>query len=243
MRVDGDARMTLAEHLDELRVRLLRSILVLLAATVAAFAFYNSLVRVIMYPHFRAMEWCGIDDARFISASYGAPILAVMKLVFIVAFFAASPVIVQQIWGFVAAGLKQQERRWVVRFAPVSFLLFILGCVFGYFILIPYSLYGMARFMPLDQVRPLFAFSDYLSLVTTLTLVLGLVFQLPLVMVFVTSLGLVRSPSWGLWRRHALVANLVFAAVISPPDPLSMLVFAAPMIVLYEVGALASRLA
>ena len=128
-----------------------------------------------------------------------------------------------------------------MRYAPVSFLLFLAGCIFGYFVLIPYSLYGMAQMMPPEKIQPLFDFGEYVGLFLTLTILLGAVFQLPLVMVFLTSIGVVRAESWSAWRRPAIVGNLVLAALLSPPDLVSMLVFAVPLLVLYEIGAAISR--
>jgi len=242
---DLAVRMTFGEHLDELRTRLLRSIAVLLAAVVVAMVFYRELVEIITLPHFRAMEWCGLsrDHARLLATTFGGPILGAMKLAVVAALFVTAPYIAAQIWGFVAAGLYRDEKRLVVRFAPASYLLFVLGCVFGYFLLVPYALYGMARMMPREHLQLLFSFTDYLGLVLTLTILLGIVFQLPLVMVFLSTTGLVRASSWSAWRRRAIVANLVAAAVLSPPDAISMLVFAVPLLVLYEIGAGISRLA
>jgi sec-independent protein translocase protein TatC len=243
MRAEAAVRMSLAEHLDELRARLLRSIVVLLAAVAVSFAFYRTLVDIATLPHFRAMEWCGLtfEHSRLISSSHVRSVMAAMKLTLIAAFFVSSPIIAFELWGFVAAGLHRHERRYVARFAPVSFLLFVLGAVFGYFILIPYALYGMVQMIPPDKIQPLFDFGEYVSLVLTLTILLGAVFQLPLVMVFLTSIGVVRAESWSAWRRAAIVGNLVLAAVLSPPDIMSMLVFAVPLLALYEVGAAISR--
>jgi sec-independent protein translocase protein TatC len=101
----------------------------------------------------------------------------------------------------------------------------------------------MAQLMPLDKIQLLVDFGEYVGLVLTLTVVLGAVFQVPLVMAFLSIVGLVRSSSWRAWRRGAIVANLVVAAVISPPDLLSMLAFAVPLVLLYELGVFVSRLA
>jgi sec-independent protein translocase protein TatC len=243
MSAEDGRRMSLAKHFEELRVRLLRSILVLLGAVAVSFLFYRTLVDVATLPHFRAMEWCGHsrEHTRLRSGTYTGCVLAAMKLTLITAFFVASPLIAREAWAFVAAGLHPRERTYVVRFAPVSFLLFVLGAVFGYFILIPYALYGMVQMMPPDKILPLFDFAEYVGLVLTLTILLGAVFQLPLVMVFLTSIGIVQPPSWSAWRRHAVVANVLLAAVLSPPDLLSMLVFAVPLLALYEIGAAVSR--
>ena len=166
-----------------------------------------------------------------------------MKLASIVGLFAASPYVARQMWGFVAAGLYRDERKYVRAFAPASFLLFLLGCVFGYFLLIPYALYAMVTMMPLDKVDPVVNIGDYLGLVLTLTILLGAVFQLPLVMVFLSKVGLVTPARWRGWRKGAIVGNVVLAALIAPPDLLSMVVFVLPLLVLYEAGLLFASLA
>jgi Tat protein translocase TatC len=227
--------MTFVEHLDELRTRLLRSIYALLVAVVVSMFFYKGLIDVATIPYYRAMCWVGAGP-RFIMSEVTGSIGAIMKLAAIVGFFFASPFVARQLWGFVAGGLYDRERRYVKAFAPVSFLLFLLGCVFGYFLLIPFALYATVNMMPLDKVDPVLSLGDYLGFVLTLTIILGLVFQLPLLMVFLTKIGLVTPDRYRSWRKHAILANIVFAAVISPPDLLSMAVFALPLLVLYEIG-------
>jgi Tat protein translocase TatC len=226
--------MTFVEHLDELRTRLLRCIGALGVAMIGSMVFYRTLIDVATIPHYRAMSWLGLG-VNFILGNFGT-IAIVMKMAAIVGFFAASPYIARELWGFVAAGLYRNERRYVRAFAPVSFLLFMLGGVFGYFLLIPFTLYAMMRMMPLEKVAPVLNLGDYLGFVLTLTIILGLVFQLPLVMVFLTKIGLVDPGRYRSWRKHAVLGNIVFAAVIAPPDLLSMAVFSLPLLALYEVG-------
>lgn len=236
--------MTIVQHLDELRTRLLRSLLALLLTVVGAMFFYKDLINIATLPHFRAMGWLGLP-ARFITGDVTGSVGAIMKLACIMGLFAASPYIAREMWGFVSSGLYRDERKYVKAFAPASFLLFILGCAFGYFVLIPYALYGMVTMMPLDKIEPVLNIGEYLGLVLTLTIILGVVFQLPLVMVFLSKIGLVTPTRWRSWRKGAIVANVALAAVLAPPDLLSMIVFALPMLVLYEVGlgcaSLASR--
>jgi Tat protein translocase TatC len=228
--------MTLVEHLDELRTRLLRCIGVLLVAIVISMAFYRDLIDVATFPHYRAMTWAHVGT-RFIVVDLTATVGAVMKVSMIVGFFFASPYLARELWGFVAAGLYANERKYVRQFAPTSFLLFLLGCVFGYFLLIPYALYAMVAMLPLNKADPVLGLGEYLGLFLTLTIILGLVFQLPLVMVFLTKVGVVPSRRYRGWRKHAIVANIALAAVLSPPDLMSMAVFALPMLLLYEIGA------
>jgi sec-independent protein translocase protein TatC len=234
--------MTFVEHLDELRTRLLRSIGALLIAVVVAMIFYKDLIGIATLPHYRAMSWVGLPGRLIIACHTGA-VGSVMKLACIVGLFLASPYIAREMWGFVAAGLYRDERRYVKAFAPASFLLFLLGCTFGYFILIPYALYGMVTMMPLDKVEAVFNFGDYLGLVLTLTILLGAVFQLPLVMTFFSKIGLVAPARWRSWRKGAIVGNIVLGAFLAPPDLLSMVVFVLPLLVLYEVGVWCSVLA
>lgn len=201
---------------------------------VASMMCYRSLLDLATIPHYRAMSWLG-SSAGFILGGPDA-FGTIMKLSAIVGFFFASPLVARELWGFVAAGLYRNERKCVRAFAPVSFLLFVLGCLFGYFLLIPFALYAIVGMMPLDKVAPVLSIGDYLSFVMTLTIVLGLVFQLPLVMVFLTKVGLVSPDRYRSWRKHAILANIVLAAVLSPPDLLSMAVFALPLLLLYEIG-------
>jgi sec-independent protein translocase protein TatC len=234
--------MTIVQHLDELRTRLLRSIAALLLTVTGAMIFYRDLIDLAIVPQVRAMSWLG-RTATFNIGDLGGSLGALMKLACIVGLFFASPYIARELWGFVAAGLYRGERRYVRAFAPTSFLLFLLGCVFGYFILIPYSLYGMVSMMPLDKVQPILDIGEYLTLVLTLTILLGAVFQLPLAMTFFTKIGLVAPARWRSWRKGAIVANIVLAGFLAPPDLLSMVVFVLPLLVLYEIGVWCSVLA
>jgi len=234
--------MTFAQHLDELRTRLLRSIVALLGAVTLSMIFYKELLDVACIPHLRAMSWLG-RSGGFIIDSFPGAVGAIMRLSCIVGFFVASPYVARELWGFVAAGLYREEKRYVRAFAPISYLLFVLGCVFGYFLLIPYALYAMVGMMPLETVQPIVSIGEYLRLVMTLTILLGTLFQLPLLMVLLSKLGLVAPPRWRAWRRAAILGSVVLASLLAPPDPQSMLVFALPLLALYEVGVWSSRLA
>jgi Tat protein translocase TatC len=234
-----EVRMTFGEHLEELRWRLVKSLVALFAAFVLSTIFYQELVTFVVQPHFRVMEWLNIPEksAQLIAGAYTKPIWAVMKLSFIVAFFAASPFIAYQIWSFVSAGLYPRERKYVVRYAPLSFLLFFGGCVFGYMILIPYGLFGLAQIVNFQGIQATYLFSDYLDLVMSLTLVTGAIFQLPLAMAFCTAIGFTTWRTWIRWIRFAIVAIFVAAAILTPtPDIYTQCLLAIPLLGLYGVG-------
>lgn len=236
--------MSFGAHLEELRRRLFRSILALLVTTSAAFVFHKELFSVATIPHYRAHALFDPPPAdwTFFTGSYTGPVGSLVKLSLLAGLFLASPVIGWQVWRFVGAGLYARERRWALTFGVCSFLLFLLGCVAGFCLLIPYSLYGLASMLPLKDVKMAFDVAAYIDLVMTLTVALGGVFQLPLVMAFLTRIGLVEPRAWGRWRKHGIVANVVLAAVLAPGDPLSLAAFAAPLLLLYEIGALTARL-
>lgn len=241
---EPEARMTFGEHIEELRGRLLKSVVFLMVATIGALFMYDQLVYFITRPHVWAMNELHVEVAnqKLMPGSYQGPVIAVMKLSFIIALFVSSPFVGYQIWAFISAGLYKNERKYVVMFAPISYCLFAAGCSFGYFILVRVCLLGLAKTGMAGGkiVSNQYLFTDYLSLVTTLTIILGVVFQLPLVMVFLSKIGLVAPPTYNKYQRLAILLNLIAAAFIAPPDVMSMCIVAIPMILLYEIGVVSA---
>jgi sec-independent protein translocase protein TatC len=241
---EAEVRMTFGEHIEELRGRLLKSVVFLMVATIASLYFYNELVWFITRPHIWAMQQLSVPESaqKLLAGGYASPVISMMKLGFIVALFVSSPWIGYQIWAFISAGLYKNERKYVVMFAPISYALFAAGCAFGYMILVRVCLLGLARtgMGGGEAITPQYMFSDYLNLVTTLTILLGAVFQLPLIMVFLSKIGLVAPPTYNKYQRLAILCNLIAAAFIAPPDVISMCIVAIPMILLYEIGVAAA---
>ena len=243
---EPEARMTFGEHIEELRGRLFKSVVFLMIATVTALFFYDQLVWFITRPHVEVMKALHISEAeaKLMPGSYATPVISTMKLGFIIALFVSSPYIGYQIWAFISAGLYKNERKYVVLFAPISYALFAAGCAFGYLVLVRVCLLGLAKTGQAGGkiISSQYLFTDYLNLVTTLTIILGAVFQLPLVMVFLSKIGLVAPSTYNKFQRLAILCNLIAAAFIAPPDVISMCVVAVPMILLYEIGVVAAFL-
>ncbi|MBI3723769.1 twin-arginine translocase subunit TatC [bacterium] len=185
-------------------------------------------------------------DAKFprlelTQLSYMESFMAYMKVSLACALFLASPLIGRQLWQFVAAGLHRHEKRWVRIFFPVSILAFAVGAAFGYYVLIPAGLRFLATYGA-DYIVGQFALSEYLSLFINLTLVVGLIFELPLVMTFLSLVGLVKANVYGRYRRYWILAATIIAAIISPtPDPFTLILCTIPLVVLYEVGIVLAR--
>ncbi len=159
-----------------------------------------------------------------------------MAAVLLFGLILASPVVLWQVWAFVAAGLYQHERHVVMRMVPFALLLLTAGVGFGYFVMVPLALYFLVELMNWTQVEPLFSVSEYFSMLLTLTAALGLVFQLPLLMLALQKVGLVTHAAMRKNWRMVVLGIFVVAAVLTPPDPFTQSIMAGPMVLLYFLG-------
>lgn len=269
------SRMTLGEHLEELRTRIIRSVVALFAALVVCWIFHNELGELALRPLHRAVKQLNGDlvgiyeeslkadltlrrSDYFVSDdpaevrlrnpiempradSAGSAFMFYMKVCFYFAFFFSGAYVLWQAWLFVAAGLYTHEKRLVLRYFPFSVALFFGGILFGYFVMVPFGYYFLAR-MGLEQVRLDPKLELYFSFLKSLSLALGLVFQLPIFMLALARLGLVQPAFFHKYRGHFILLILVVAAVLTPPDPFTQMMMAIPMWILYEVGIVLGRL-
>ena len=235
----NEKRLPISEHLEELRSRIINSIIVVVVLFFISWFYKLRILDIIKKPHSITMESLGLSQSLQV-LSYQEGFYAYIKLCLMTAVFLAYPVILYQIWKFVEAGLYKKERRYVRIFAPISFIAFILGVLFGYFFLIPFGLQFLIKVLG-GGIQPIITMSQYISLVTMLTLALGVVFQLPLVMLFVSRIGMLKAEDFIKWRMYAILIIFILAAVITPPDPFTQVMTALPMIILYEIGILTIR--
>ena len=198
-----------------------------------------------IYPHHQVVEWLRAEkftmELKLMSMTYVTPFMAYLKLAFIASIFFSSPFIAYQMWKFIGAGLYHKEKRFIFTYGPFSFLLFLGGCAFGYLFVLPYGLYYLAKYADPKIIMPQYTLSDYLSLVMWLTIVMGIVFQLPLIMAFFAKIGLVTAKSYISWWKFAVVAIFVVSAVLTPgPDVFSQLAMGIPLCLLYGLGIILS---
>lgn len=165
-----------------------------------------------------------------------------LKVCFYLAAFIGGPFMLWQLWAFVAAGLYKHEKRVVYGYAPFSMGLFVAGAAFGYFYMVPYALFFLSE-MGIEQFNTDLRLELYLSFFTKLSLGLGVVFQLPILMIVLARTGLVDPKIFGRYRGHFWIGSLVFSAILTPPDPYTQVMMAGPMAVLYEVGILLAKIA
>lgn len=276
-------RMTLGEHLVELRRRLIRGAAAVAIAFFVTWAYYAEVTRVLTWPMERALA--EIDDEqrakyeallaleqaadpsvprtkyfrsedlrdrtlhaeltvsrRFSMIGPADGMFAAMKISFYGAVAIAGPVLLWQMWQFIAAGLYAHERRAVFKYFPLSVLLFVGGVAFGYFLLCPVGFYFMAKAYPPEQVNYIGGLGEYLGVLSTITLALGAVFQLPLVMNALARLDLVTYQQFKKFWPYFIVVAFVVGGIITPPDPYTQTFVALPAIALYGLGLLSTRL-
>ena len=231
-----EPRFTLGEHLEELRTRVILCVICLLVCFIVCWIFKADLLKLAGRPHSLTMEGLGLPTNLNV-ISYQEGFFAYLKLCLLSAFFLAYPFMIYQAWLFVGVGLYTHERRYVKIFLPISFVAFVTGALFGYLFLIPICLYFLITILG-SAVEPIITMSQYISLIFLLTVVLGIVFQIPLVMLLLVKIGVCRAEDYITHRRSILLGVFVLAAIVTPPDPFSQVSTAVPMVGLYELGIL-----
>jgi sec-independent protein translocase protein TatC len=232
--------MTFLEHLDELRGVILRALAALVATSVLCFVFAPQLQSLLTLPFDRAAARLGTDSGSLVLLAPTEGFVVHVKLALFGGLILASPVIFWQIWRFVAPGLYARERRATLPVIAGATLCFLAGAWFG-FHAIGLATEFFLRFATADVANQ-WSLARYIGFVTRLVLAFGLVFELPLVIFVLSRMGLVTPRTLGRYRRHAAVAFLVAGAVLTPPDPVSQLLLAVPVYLLFEVSILVSRL-
>jgi sec-independent protein translocase protein TatC len=234
--------MALADHLRELRARLLKVTLFLVVATIVALFFYTELFGLIAGPYKDAQRALGKDVAtKIIFNGVTDPLMIQLKVCGMAALVLGSPVWLYQIWAFIVPGLHPSERRWSRLFAAVAGPLFVAGVAVGYYVL-PKGLEVLIGFTP-GSVENLVEFGRYFSFLTRMLLVFGVAFEIPLFVVLLNLAGVVSGAALGRHRPWIVIGTFVFAAVATPStDPFSMLMLAVPMLVLFLLSEGIARL-
>ncbi|MBZ6377951.1 twin-arginine translocase subunit TatC [Pacificimonas flava] len=238
-----DSRAPLLEHLTELRTRLLWSVAALLLFFFAAFAVSDELLAFLGQPLLEAYDRVG-DGTRqtLIYTKLYEAFFTKIKVAFFAAFLFAFPIIANQVWAFVAPGLYKNEKRALLPFLIATPVLFFLGAALAYYIAMP-TVFTFLLEMQGEtagvSLQALPAVGDYLSFAMSLIFAFGLCFLVPIALMLVERAGLVTLEQLRGFRRYAIVAAFVIAAIVTPPDVVSQFMLAVPMIVLYELSLVA----
>ena len=225
-------RLTIMEHLDELRTRLIISVIALVGATMFMFAFTGTFLEILLVPS-------GGIKPIFLKPT--EMFVTYFKVALIGGAALAMPVIVYQLIRFVVPGLKASEKKYLYFVVPVTTILFLAGLAFGYYVLLPFALRYLLTFGG-DIATAQISIGEYISFVTTLLLWMGAAFELPIIIVFLAKVKIVNHKQLRSYWKYAFMGAFVAAAIITPtPDPINQCMVAIPLYLLYEIGVLFSR--
>jgi len=241
---DGMLRMSFLEHLTELRSRIIKMIVGVLTAFFLALGFGPQVWRLVAAPAVEALTKLHINPPtlKAITPMEQFNVMWV-KLPILCAIFIASPWIVYQVWAFISPGLYKREKRYAAPFVICSAGLFILGGAFAYFVVFRYALTFLLGIGIGNFVEPMVSIDEYFDLFVNVTLGVGLVFEMPILIFFLTLLRLVTPKFLIKHSRYAILGIFILAALVTPtPDAFNMLLFATPMCLLFYVGIFAGYL-
>lgn len=226
-----DRPMGLMDHLSELRGRLVRCCLAVMVGFIACWAVVDPIFDALVAPLLSVLP----DGSHAIYTTLPEGFFTRMHIAFVAGVFVSSPAIFYQVWAFIAPGLYEEEKRSIIPVAIMSALCFVSGGAFCYFVVFP-NAFAFFMSYATDSIVAMPKISDYLSFVLKLILAFGLVFEMPLFAFFLARMGIITAELMRRVRRYAILGIFIVAAILSPPDVVSQLLMAAPMLVLYEVS-------
>jgi sec-independent protein translocase protein TatC len=231
-----EAEMTFLEHLEELRWRLIYALLGIVVGTILCFVFIEFLIEVVLLKPARD------SGALLQNLRPFGQIFLYFQVALIGGIILSIPNIFYQLWRFIAPALRYQERKYILSIVIYSSLCFLAGIVFAYFIMLPMSLKFAAEFGS-EAIKNEFAIDEYMSIIISVMLAAGFVFELPMISLFLSKLGILTPAFMRRYRKHAIIIILVLAAFLTPgTDPVSQAILAVPLVLLYEISIFISKL-
>ena len=234
--IELEKEMTFLEHLEELRWRIIYSIIGIVVGTIVAWIFIDFLVDVVL------LKPAKDSGAVLQNLRPFGQLFLYMQIAIMVGMIISIPNIFYQFWQFISPALRKKEKKyifWIVLFSSVCF---IGGIAFAYFAMLPLTLKFAAEFGS-ESIKNEFAIDEYMSIIISVMLAAGLVFELPMISFFLSKLGILKPSIMRKYRRHSIVVIMILAAFLTPgADPVSQLVLAVPLVVLYEISIFISKI-
>jgi len=222
--------MSLFDHLEELRWRILKSLASIIIMSILTFNFANYLVEILIKPATQINS-----DLNLQVLTIQGMFLLKWNLSIICGIILSLPVITVQVWKFLSPGLYNKEKKILVPLILTAFICFILGGVFSYKVILPFSLDFFASMITAD-IQNNFSINYYFSFVLTLMIGAGLIFELPVASFLFSSIGIINPEFLRTYRREAIAVTIILSAIITPPDPISLIIMSIPILVLYEIS-------
>ena len=222
--------MTFWDHLEELRGCILRSLAVAMVFALLAFGFKDELFAVVLGPK--------DPSVQLINTELTSQFMIHMMVSFYAGIIMAAPYIIYELYKFISPGLYQQEKRYAVRIVTSGYVMFMAGLVFSYFVVFPFTFRFLGNYQVSDDVKNMISLTSYIDTFVILSLMLGVVFELPVISWFLGKLGLLNRELMHSYRRHAIVLILIVAAFITPTsDAFTLMIVSLPIYILYELSA------
>jgi sec-independent protein translocase protein TatC len=243
---DTEGTMTLIEHLEELRRRLVISMIAITSGSIVGWLLYGAVVRALLNPYCDYWKSVPVDvrptkECTLFFMGAVDPVLIKLKVVVFLGLFLALPVVLWQLWAFIVPGLTRKEKRFAIPFVASSVILFVLGALLAYLTL-PKALSFLLGFAGKEFV-PILTGDRFLSFVMLVSLAFGISFEFPILLIFLTMVGLISTAQLRAWRRWAILGISIFAAFITPSaDPYTMLAMMFPMMLFYEAAIIVARI-
>lgn len=230
----NEKNLTIIEHIDEIRKRLMVIVVFFIVAIIGAFFAAKPLIQFLQTNR-------EIENVTLNAFNVLDPIMIYIKVILFIAFVVISPVMMYQLWAFISPGLHETERRATLNYIPFTFFLFVAGIAFSYFVLFPYVMKFMMNLSNDLEIVQTIGINEYFNFLFQLLLPFGIVFQLPVVLLFLTRLGILNPKTLVKMRKYAYFGLFVIAAFITPPDLFSHLFVTVPLFILYEISIFISR--
>ena len=229
--------MPFLEHLGELRNRILWSVGAIIVGLAIALNFTDRLMKFVRRPFDVAAP-----GQKLVFLAPTEAFWVYMKVALIAGMVLAMPVVLYQIWAFIAPGLYTHEKRYAVPFVLIGFVFFLLGATFAQLVVIPFAMHFLVTF-PGQDLTPMISINSYVDFVLKFTLAFGAVFELPVIITLASRMGLVTPQMLSKNRKYAILINFILAAVLTPtPDIFNQTLMAGPLCVLYELGIISARI-
>lgn len=228
--------LTVIEHIEELRKRLFIVAVFFVLAMAGSFFIAKPLVKYIQATGEEAY------NLQLHAFDVTTPLAIYFQVIFLLAFILSSPVLMYQLWAFISPGLREIERKATLSYIPYAFLLFLAGLSFSYFLLFPYVMKFMMTLSEDLNIQQVMGAYDYFSFLFKITVPFGLLFQLPIVVLFLSRIGILNPHLLVRVRKYSYFALFVCAAIIAPPELVSHLMVSVPLFILYEISIMISRI-
>ena len=232
----GDIEMSFLDHIEELRWRIIYALIGVLVFTIIAWIFIDPIIEVVLLKPARDAN-APLQNLR----PFGQLFLYI-QVAIIVGIVVSLPNLFYQLWQFIAPALKQREQKYIIWIVFFSTFCFLLGIAFAYFVMLPLTMKFAAQFGTAEIANE-FAIDEYMSIILSVMLAAGLVFELPMISFFLSKLGILTPKFMRKYRRHAIVIILILAAFLTPgADPVSQVILAVPLVLLYEISIFISKI-